>query len=122
MTEGRILPAEREQVIRQHMQAGHDDEFVGTASFSEGATRVSQFEEWIPGRPKHGMDAEATQEALREAAAVFNNNNHVHPGFAQLAQCERRSPVDTGAQSPTCSTWRSPARSVTKKPCLLPRR
>lgn len=71
--QGKVLPAERENVLRQHMQAGHDDEFIGTSSFSEGNSRVAQFEEWILARPKHGMDVEATAEALRDATAVFNN-------------------------------------------------
>jgi hypothetical protein len=92
--QGRILPAEREQVLRQHMQAGHDDEFIGTTSFSEGNSRVAQFEEWILARPKHGMDIEATQEALRDAAAVFNNmRTTLVPGARNTPGVESGAPM-----------------------------
>lgn len=70
--DGRALPVEREGLITLHVQAGNDDTFVGTASFSDGQSRVSQLEASLMQRPKHLMDVEAAGEAFQNAVALFN--------------------------------------------------
>lgn len=70
--ERRAMPVEREAIIKVHMQAGNDDTFVGTASFSDGQSRVSQLESAYMSRPKHLMDVEAAGEAMATATALFN--------------------------------------------------
>lgn len=70
--DGHALPVEREALISLHLQAGNDDTFVGTATFSEGNNRVNMFEQYILGRPKNLLDVEVAAETLRNASAVFN--------------------------------------------------
>jgi hypothetical protein len=70
--DGRALPVEREGIIKLHVQAGNDDTFVGTASFSDGQSRVSQLETSLMARPKHLMDVETAGEAFQNAVALFN--------------------------------------------------
>jgi hypothetical protein len=72
IAEGRAVPAERDRIIEVHVQCGTDDGFVGLAGFSEGGSRVSQFESIFAARPKHMLDAEAAPKAINELVAFAN--------------------------------------------------
>lgn len=94
VTEGHILPAEREDLMTQHMQAAHDDWKVGTAAFNEGDTRVSQLEKWILGKQAHGMDVEAMRQGIGEVSALFNNmRSTIIPGSRNSPGVESGAPM-----------------------------
>lgn len=93
IAEGHALPVAREGLVTLHMQAGNDDTFVGTASFSDGQSRVSQFEAFIMSQPKHLMDVEAAGAAMAEATAMFNKMRTTSTGTAEggTMSAERRA-------------------------------
>lgn len=92
VAEGKVVPAEKDPIVSMHVQLGTDDGFVGTASFSDGSSRVSMFEAIFAARPKHMLDAEAAPKAINELVAFANSMRTVttKPGDGPMTSDRRR--------------------------------
>lgn len=93
VTEGKVVPAEKDPIVAMHVQLGTDDGFVGTASFSDGSSRVSMFEAIFAARPKHMLDAEAAPKAINELVAFANSMRTVSsvPSDGPMSADRRRA-------------------------------